>query len=896
MGKYLMGEIQVKIYRSFQRKLRENKWVLWGFFLPFLLECIIVGAAFCIGHIGVTASDCFEQYVPFFSVYYEKLKEGGSLFYSWDGSMGFDFWNVFAYYLVSPLNLLMLLFPKSCIIYVVNFLILLKTALCGGTFSWYLQRKFPEQRDFSISLFGLLFAFCGFLLGYCWNVMWLDSVVLFPMLMAAMDDLIEKKKPNAYCLFLAAVIVLNYFMGYMICIYIFVSFFTYAFKGWKDFFGSLVRIGIYSLLGLGISAVILFPSFLGLTSTAISEEAIPGLEFYGSFGNVFATLGSFSIPVGISFDRERANLYMGEFGLLLAFLYLNCGAIGRREKLRKLFLLAFLLFSCNFRPLNFLWHGFHEQSGIPNRFSFIIIFLMLVMAYEAYVRRQEFLEKEIRRGFLCYGAFMLVLAFLAREVWYSFAAAIVIGFLYCRSFSRHRMESDYSWRIRLFLIGEASVMYVIAMFNCLGVFMADYGEQIDDFKELAAAKEEGAYREKMDQTTNLRELEWKEWVQNLEWEDISVDRLLSMYDLMKHMGHLSVMNEASVYGIHAMTLFNTFNNAGLSGFYEKTGGEGSSNYVGYVGENSFMDMILGVKYYYNRYHTVNSFAYEPVRTSGAVQLYENQYALSLAYAIPEKLQEEEDLLHSNPFETMNEISRDIVKQDVYSLRQFVLDEFSGCEKDQFNGTYGYFTDFVRGEAQTVFSYEAKAEENLILQVRSGEMYRTDIYVNESLVFSDSCHKQVIDLGVLKPKDQVKIVLFFSREYDKAGLYLYGAVLNQEVMKQVYDSLSSQQMNVTAFAEDSIGGTITITEESAPVLVTIPYKKGWTILADGEPVDAELQTLWGGAFPVVELSKGTHELVFSYVSPMFYPGLYVSFGSLLLFFVQWMAGVYCRSKK
>lgn len=36
--------------------------------------------------------------------------------------------------------------------------------------------------------------------------------------------------------------------------------------------------------------------------------------------------------------------------------------------------------------LNYIWHGFHDQYGIPNRFSFLFIFVLLTMGYEAVIK------------------------------------------------------------------------------------------------------------------------------------------------------------------------------------------------------------------------------------------------------------------------------------------------------------------------------------------------------------------------------------------------------------------------------------------------------------------------------------------------------------------------------
>ena len=34
--------------------------------------------------------------------------------------------------------------------------------------------------------------------------------------------------------------------------------------------------------------------------------------------------------------------------------------------------------------LNFIWHGFHDQYGIPNRFSFLFGFVLLYMLWEVF--------------------------------------------------------------------------------------------------------------------------------------------------------------------------------------------------------------------------------------------------------------------------------------------------------------------------------------------------------------------------------------------------------------------------------------------------------------------------------------------------------------------------------
>ena len=65
-------------------------------------------------------TDLYHQYAPFFSEFQYKLQHGGSLFYSWNIGLGVNFTAIYAYYLASPLNWFVLLFPKRFVINIVS--------------------------------------------------------------------------------------------------------------------------------------------------------------------------------------------------------------------------------------------------------------------------------------------------------------------------------------------------------------------------------------------------------------------------------------------------------------------------------------------------------------------------------------------------------------------------------------------------------------------------------------------------------------------------------------------------------------------------------------------------------------------------------------------------------
>ena len=84
----------------------------------FAIPALTIALAFAVNQVfpfgdhGVLIIDSLHQYLPFFTEFHEKLEQGSSLRYSFGGGLGFNFWATYAYYLASPLNFLIVLFPK----------------------------------------------------------------------------------------------------------------------------------------------------------------------------------------------------------------------------------------------------------------------------------------------------------------------------------------------------------------------------------------------------------------------------------------------------------------------------------------------------------------------------------------------------------------------------------------------------------------------------------------------------------------------------------------------------------------------------------------------------------------------------------------------------------------
>ena len=135
------------------------------------------------GTYGFTLVDSIHQYVPFFSDYQEKLKTGGNLFYTWDVGMGQNFQSLLLYYMASPLNLIVALVSRRHIMTVMSCLISLKMAISSGCFSFFLSRRRGKAtNNMMIVALGIAYGLNNYMCGYLWNLMWLDSIMVLPLI------------------------------------------------------------------------------------------------------------------------------------------------------------------------------------------------------------------------------------------------------------------------------------------------------------------------------------------------------------------------------------------------------------------------------------------------------------------------------------------------------------------------------------------------------------------------------------------------------------------------------------------------------------------------------------------------------------------------------------------
>lgn len=440
-----------------KNKKRRTKTVLvLCFFIPAILM-LSVYAALDIAPFGkesLLTVDMAGQYISYFGYWKEVLTSHASLTYSMSKGLGGNMMGLIAYYLCSPLNLLLPFFSKANLPYFVLLITVLKVSFASLAMGLLLWKRRTGYWSVPLAVsYGLM----SYNIVYQQNIMWLDVVVCLPLIQLGLDAMLQKKRTLLYTAALAAACITNYYIAYSVAIYCFL-YFLFALllrkAKWKEHAVLFVR---SSLLAGGLAAFLLLPNVLSLRggkaqldqSLFTWDGTMHLMEFF--LQHVPANAEQVDLAFGFP------NVYIGLFPLLLALLYFLFAKRRVREKLLYLVLIVVLISSMYWTPINLVWHGLNEPIWFMYRYSFLYSFLLLMVAGEGSKQIGHMRSAKITAAFLLLMAGVLWLHLASepangiehKEIYTAVTAGLVIVYtvlllLPKRSGRRRKKRSEYA--------------------------------------------------------------------------------------------------------------------------------------------------------------------------------------------------------------------------------------------------------------------------------------------------------------------------------------------------------------------------------------------------------------------------------------------------------------------
>ncbi len=797
---------------------------LWAAFcIPVVIMVIIFAqrGIFPFGEESFLRTDMYHQYAPFFSEFQHKLSGGGSLLYSWNIGMGINFSALYAYYLASPLNWFLILCPKNLVIEFMTYSIVLKIGLSGLSFAWYLRRH-CNRNDFGVAFFGIFYALSGYMAAYSWNIMWLDCILLFPVIMLGLERLVKERKGMLYSICLGICILSNYYISIMICIFLVIYFAVLLIleggqgKKFKDYAVNVGQFGFYSLMAGGLAAVVLLPEIYALQMTASGEFNFPKtVSSYFSIFDMFARhIGNVDVEIGLD---HWPNIYCGVAVLMFFLLYLGCRQIRLREKVVYcgMLLLFFASFSVN--ALNFIWHGFHYPNSLPCRQSFIYIFLMLVMCYKAYSHLNETSWKRVAVAFWSGLGFVILAEKLVEQEHFEFYVyyvailflAIYAGLIYWYKMGRRRK----------------GVLLILA---------------------LTAVSLEAAVNTTITSVTTTSRTSYikdNEAVRRLTATLLPADTFYRIEKVTR-----KTKNDGAWMNFPTVSLFSSTANKDLTNFFKSVGCEGNTNAYSITGSTPLIDSLFSVRYGLYSSEQEGDTNLMLLEKEEDTYLYRRLDTLPVGFMVAPDMDSmwQRDL--GNPATVQNALC------DAIGADQ-VLTAISG----EGQGNRFEFTPDKAGDFYVYIGNRSVEQ----VEVQKGEDAQTFKNVNRGFL---------LELGWCKEGEPV--VLTSETEEDlRARVYRF----EFEGLHSVYEILNRYPLTVTKWTDTILEGTVE-TEKAGTLFTSIPYDAGWTVTVDGQ---VQTPHKIFDAFLSVDLTEGTHTIVFSYEPEGLRTGALITLGSMVL---------------
>ena len=332
-----------------------------------MLLVYIIKGVYPFGTSDIAYYDMIPHYVPNYARLYEVLHGNDSLMYSWLIGCGMDMSGT-SLSAVHPINwIVFFIRPDHMLRFMAVFLVI-KLMIASFSMSLYLKKAYNTGLLMHIALC-MLYTFSGFTAIQYVNIGFLDSMMVFPLIILSLRYMYSKGNGIPYLILLTLQLISSWYLSFMALL--FLLFYSFGMicitkdKKKKHFFAA--RVGIYTFGSVIISAAVNLPSIMkNLSSIRFTEH---NRSFFDIFFEQIKMDQFLSQKVFVAYNTEFA---VALFVLLIFFRMI------KKERFTKETAFSMYMFILVLMPIfnestHLLWHG-GSYSHFPYRFGYMFSF------------------------------------------------------------------------------------------------------------------------------------------------------------------------------------------------------------------------------------------------------------------------------------------------------------------------------------------------------------------------------------------------------------------------------------------------------------------------------------------------------------------------------------------
>lgn len=843
----------------------------WNYIIVFLIPWILIGihsvvrGSWLVGEGSILAGESGTVYYEFFVELWDKVHQGGSLFYTWNVGLGTDFLVQVFQYLLSPFTLLLLIVPRNGIEDMLQFIMVLRWSLAALVMAYYLMNTKHNQLTSRKRLIAAVLACCyalgnAVLQGLA-NVNLGDVFILFPIALLLEEKMAEGKGFKRFYICLAVMLLCNFRVAVPVLLFLLPWYFLQMEGSLQENKNRLHRVLFCYVAAILTGMLVIIPC---VAATVQGTKLYAG-QTAGSFAKTILISATDFIQRLYVCDTLNAAqtgqpmFYMSVVGLAVALLFFMV-PVGRKQKAVIMGMLLLLMVGLSIGGGYMFWHGYIAVSSNYADISFLLSFLLIYMVMMV-LQHLEQLKIWNVASVLVAGAAVFAYVFFQIEVYLNFYVYLATFLLYVLIL------------ILLIFFCRKSIKYrnmlVVFSIFCIAELLVNTYVQLG-FYDMYRIKDN--YYNAASEVLSLK-------TDAADGERIANAQIMMNYGM--------VMDRPTTAGQLAFT------NEYVQSLFEQLGMSGTEKYYEYFGGSPLLNLMFNVRYGMSQSEYAFSDGEDKGENDG-YHLYEMQRLAGLGYMADNSIRDWVPEAFS-PFEAQNAFVKLAAGEDAVFTEvipeEFVCESLFGGPRlehelgteehvheeeesldpatviqfDKEHHNYQYMFEKMYIDDLVVASFESDGVSDYYIYIESDVPTYSHVMINEQYLYSDqlSSKHRTIHIGIVEQGTKISVTSNADVDDLAVGTMTYQiAAFQNEVYDKVYEKLSQNSYSINEYTDVRVSGMIQADEDGI-MLTSIPAVSGWRAYVDGQ--ESSYETV-GGALIGVPLEQGEHEIEFRYTTP------------------------------
>lgn len=847
------------------RKWAKQNWQYIGAFLVpiviMLVHCAVRGV-WLFGDGSLLRGDAGLQYTYVFRELWHKVHNGDFSFFSWNAVCGFDFYLNMLYYTISPSTLIILVLPIGFIDNALQFFLIVKWALLSLSAVYFFMNtqynRLTEYKQFVAFALGLCYALSGFFLNSLFLFNWMDSIILFPVLLVLIEKLAHSGKWRLYCVLLAIAITCNFYIAFPICIFLtfwmMLQMVALEKNGMKQFLLFLRA----SLLGGVMSMAVIIPSVCNVEERYFDEQDVSG--YIRSIRMSVASL--ISRFWGYQTLNNQEMYFFVSTGTIAIFILFIFVKMNKKEKYAKFLFVCLLALSTVLGAFSYIWHGFSIPHMLEPRFGFLLVFLILVLVLDVFVYMDT-----IRLGHC-------IVSILIWMIMFGYAFFNLTSFDAFYVYFLHFLLLVFSSILMIFFvrksISKKNVITIVLTICLIEIFGNAYFTL--SLYNVPQVTQNGLVEDVVTMADDMDLADGERFVANHAGYNVGM-----LIDKACASGFVSYAN-GKLGKLMASLNMDVSKDSGFL----------------YMGQSSVVNMLFNVRYSFGIEEQECGEDLQLVQNATSMNLYRLNETAGLGYIVDSDVKQW-NIEDKFSFEVQNDFVNKALQlsdqvfvpfqpEDLECKTIFgVLPNMQQAEQGKFEYQY----DKALQNEICEISFQAKEDGDYYVSLNVSTPTFVGITIDDETTYkSNEYHARgVYHIGQVKKDQMIYITCVLSEVAGTIDIEGQLSTFNHTVWDQAKRLICKNPMDIVEMKSDYVKGMINV-EQAGTLMTSIPAYKGFKVLVDGKPC---VYKPIADALIGVDLEEGKHEIEFVYETPYAKLGMLISFIAIVVFVLSFKVG-------